>query len=1194
MKKVICLLGLILCFSGILSAKLVTHFEFDESLGDSAGDNDGTFTSSGNSIYGIGRNGKALVFNGTSDYLEFGKGDFDPRYNGRYSISMWVRSTEQASSTNNNSYIGKHTSSGDNAILFGYWDSQLKFRIKSDVVTISAAGNEPITGWVHYAISAKEQDNGTTSVVIYKNGSQIWSGTLNDVAGDFEGNDKPWVLGMDWDSATSKTDFFKGKIDNVRIYDLNITADEVQEIYYKEVSGIHLKMDDSFNSSVGSETGTAGGGTAFKQGMENRSAYFDGVDDYVKFGDGTTDPRSSGATTRKYSVSMWVKSDETATSSNNNAYVVKQTGTSADVFRFGYWNNKLILKIGSSSADVSTSTEPTSWTHYVITATENLSASTTTATVYKNGSQIWTGTISAVMGTFTSGYKPWVLGRKWGSTGDYFKGEIDNFRFYSSVLNEAAVKALYRSEFSGVRYCNTDQNSAGCSVTNNTIYDLSQYFWMIASGTLFNGTPLYMPVYQTSIETIKVSDGWEVYLCTQANHQGSCYFYGDNFRNVNSTLNNNVYSMTVQPSSFSAAKKFFGFRRANGSENSPAGFAYLYEQANFVPPSKTYYSSRRRLFLNSYDRSSFLGYQQKSIVRSNKIVSAELYGDVYLDIDNSSNETKYLMTSHNNFAKILTSYPDLDFRNFYQDVDTAGLEGNNDVIGSVGWFFANDITDVNRRYSKCLDGVSSTLSHNATRIECAKYNTESLPLYIAIAQDLDEFFARVYPEKNIQTFERYVDNYSLLMLSGHGDYSSDSSNNTVWIAIPYDSGISQKYIQINSDGSDPYSKSLGKQYTRWMETTACYSMGKNDTSWTEVAGVYYNILTRLNGAGGYRSKSHWGGVNDYHNYDAHWHDLTYNNKTVSKAWVDSWSESFIGDGDRDARFLTLETCNCTETSCTGTYMKNDYFYNVSTGPKPQKTTLTNYNYYCFRDRESSYFSNFPVNSSKSSQDYPEEFAAYTYDSLPNYIVEQLFDVKIDEDTAKFRGDDVYNYKDDYVILNRKDKNIQAVMNREMTSFENEEESEDTIWDKFNEAKYMAETLTSVQLEYEGISRDYNEAFEVGGNGESLGKMINSVAFVFRPVIDGTPIFAESIEVEYDAEGFYQLRSNVPYSVSETKKSVIKSEDDVETEIYSALGKEEEKIIAYVLNEEGEFALSAVAKDDANETFLTISLEANHD
>ena len=134
----------------------------------------------------------------------------------------------------------------------------------------------------------------------------------------------------------------------------------------------------------------------------------------------------------------------------------------------------------------------------------------------------------------------------------------------------------------------------------------------------------------------------------------------------------------------------------------------------------------------------------------------------------------------------------------------------------------------------------------------------------------------------------------------------------------------------------------------------------------------------------------------------------------------------------------------------------------------------------------------------------------------------------------------------------------------------------------------------IELEYAGISRDYNEAFEVGGNGESLGKMINSVIFVFRPVIDGVPIFSETIEVEYDAEGFYQLRSNVPYSVSETRRSAIKPEEQVEEEIYSALGKDEDKIITYVLNENEGLVLSAIAMDDVNETFLTISLEADHD
>ncbi len=1182
MKNVFCVLFCVLCLSNDLSAKLLTHLEFEDSLEDSVGDNNGNFYGSDSATYQVGRNGKALVFNGTSDSLEIGNKDFDLRYEGRYSISMWVRSTEQASSTNNNTYIGKHTAMGGKFFLFGYFDGQLYLQIKNVSISIPNAGNESTTGWVHYAISAREQ-SGATSVAIYKNGSQVWNGTLDDAMGDFGLISKPWVLGANWNSAINQIDFFKGKMDNVRIYDWNITADEVKEIYYKEAASLHLSMDDTFDSSVGSITGNQVGGAYFKQGMENQSAYFDGVDDYVKFGSGATDPRGSGTTTRKYTISMWVKSNEQATSSNNNAYIAKHNSSNGDVFRFGYWNNKLILKIGASSADISTIAEPTTWTHYVITATENLSASTTTATVYKNGSQLWTGTISAVMGTFDSTYKQWVLGRRLGSVADYFKGEIDNVRFYPSVLNAAAIQALYRSEFSGVRYCNTNQNSAGCTVVNNTIYDLSLSSWFIASPG-FNGVPILLPVSHTSIESIKVSDGWEAYLCTQTNHQGSCYFYEDGFRTVNSTLTNNVYSMTVQPSSFSAAKKFFGYKRANATGNYPTGFTYIYELTNFRAASKKY-SSRRRLFLNSYDRYNFSSNLSNSIVRTNYVSSAELYGDVYLVVSNSANGNKKLMTSHNDFSKNMSPNTELDFRNFYHSTNSVVLHGKTEVIGSVGFYFADDAADLTNKYQMCLNGVSETLDYNPTRIECAQYGSSNLLFDDNITNYA--FYDKINPT-NLQKFERYADNYSLFMLSGHGGYDSSIG---ITIAVPHNS--SNFYIQIT--GSDYYSKNLGKQYTRWMEATSCQTMGKDGANWLDVGNFYYNILTRLNGIGGFKNNSAWGGSNDDYAYYNHWDELTHNNKTVSKVWVDSWSESFpTGNYERDARFLTLEKCDCSNTSCTGTYMKNDYFYNVSTGPKGQKGNLSEFTHYCFRDKESPNFNGVQRSSNKLSQDYPEEFTAYSYESLPNYIVEQLFDVKIDENNANFRGNNWYNYKDDYVILNRKDKNIQAVMNREMVSFEDEKESENTIWNKFNEAKNMAETLTSVELEYAGISRDVNEAFEVGGNGESLGKMINSVAFVFRPVIDGIPIFEESIEVEYDADGFYQLRSNVPYSVSEIKRNVIKSEEQVEEEIYSVLGKEEEKIIAYVLNEDGEFILSAVAKGDANETFLTISLEENHD
>ena len=217
------------------------------------------------------------------------------------------------------------------------------------------------------------------------------------------------------------------------------------------------------------------------------------------------------------------------------------------------------------------------------------------------------------------------------------------------------------------------------------------------------------------------------------------------------------------------------------------------------------------------------------------------------------------------------------------------------------------------------------------------------------------------------------------------------------------------------------------------------------------------------------------------------------------------------------------------------------------------------------------------------QKYPEEFAAYSYDSLPKNIVEQLFGVKIDA------GNDKYRYEDDHIILSKRGQNFQVVMNRLWS--EANEEPENMIKKHFKEAKYMAETLTSMKLEYLGTTRDLREA---SGEDVESSTTVNAVIFVFWPVIEGIIIFGANTEIEYDADGFYQLRSNVPYSVSEIRRSAVKPEKQVEEEIYSALGKNEEKIIAYVLNEDDEIALSAVAKDDANLTYLIIPLEADHD
>ena len=288
-----------------LHGALTTHLKFEDNFEDSFGNYDGTnYGTNGGTTFATGKEGRSIYFDG-GDYVEVGNGYwFDPRgADSSYSISLWVKSTEAASSSNANCYIGYHTVSGGNIFLLGYWSSTLRLQIMNTYVTVSTSA-EP-QEWTHYVVTAKE--NGTsTSAKVYKDGAQIWSGTINNVL-TVTYDDKPWVLGMDWDvdggdadNDPDKTDYFKGYMDNVRFYDNELDDDYVKQIYLKESSMVHLALDDNYEDSAGSYDGWQNNGVVFKSGMENRAASLDGYNDYIEFGTPTTDPRLTSGSYKYY------------------------------------------------------------------------------------------------------------------------------------------------------------------------------------------------------------------------------------------------------------------------------------------------------------------------------------------------------------------------------------------------------------------------------------------------------------------------------------------------------------------------------------------------------------------------------------------------------------------------------------------------------------------------------------------------------------------------------------------------------------------------------------------------------------------------------------------------------------------------------------------------------------------------------
>jgi len=1193
-KKLVLLILLVFFFSNVY-AGLLTHLKFENSLKDSYGDNDGE---NHGVTYTTGKEGRGVYFNDAeSDYLEVGENGFDPEGSSGFSISIWVR--PDSDNTNNNCYIGKHNSSGGNEFLFGYWNGNLVVQvgdIDEDVLSVA----EPAGVWTHYIVNGKTY--GTyTDVTVFKNGSQIWTGYINDVM-TISSTSKPWVLGQDWDGSTP-SDFFKGRMDNLRFYDKVLTAEEVKQIYVKESSTVHLAFDDDYDDSAGSYDGTQTGGVIFKSGLENRLAYLDGSNDYIEFGTATTDPRGTNGSYKDYSISMWVKSNTAATSSNNNSYIGKHDSSGENIFLFGYWSNQLSIRIRGQVEYISTITEPTSWTHYVIVCRESLSPVTssyfTSITVYRNNSQIWTGSLSAYLSPISSTDKPWVLGQDWDTNPlrptDFFNGEIDNVRFYNRLLTASEVEALYTGEFTGIRYCNVGQDSS-CTIEKGTVFDLSQKMWWVQSGQFL------VPVYQNSIESIRVSEGWEAYLCPSTNNNGTCYKYGEGLNtNLPSGLNNSTYSMTVMPSTFEYALKQYGMKEIGASGSDPTGFAYLYNYSE-------YNTNYKRLFVKSND--SAIDDLSNYIVKNNQISSAELFGDIIVNTRNSSNQGKMLYSSHRDFSWYgydnNNSY--LDFRDWDNSITSIAPQSK----PSVGWFFSNDTPDEGSVRYACFQGPTDFPEGTewGIKTECITYEENHYAYKTNVTgggtYDSDEYFNRlVVTDKEYFRFKRYSDSYDLLFFSAHGNFADDSGTPYEVIDLTPDFNLFAIY-----GNGDKWSSYIGNFKTKWLLTRACQSMGENGYDFNpDVINVYKMALERLNGVGGYRNDAYWGGSYEDHEYFNFWDEL--HSEPMSEAWTDPWSAGYsLGDPDpeRDARYLTRENCDCNDQTNCDSYMFDDYFVTVSTGPKAKKdqTDLASYYHYCLRDDSGTPYhyevmslkSNSMVEPSKYDQDVysRKNLTAKIYQTyeMPAKVVTELFGIDAVEDgMVKYRDDEV-NFTLDGRRLFYKGTSALLPVEDEYPMSKNDYE---TLF--IDDASKIAENLTTLPIVFDKVSLDETTSFiDDGINVDVESIKTNRISYIFVPVLDGLPMIFNKIEVQFDANGLYKIKSFAPYSVKEIAVADLKSQEEVLYEVRNEL--QDDKIpfdirnIVYTIDEDGTAGIKYIYTDGEEKLIKTVSMEADYE
>lgn len=111
----------------------------------------------------------------------------------------------------------------------------------------------PTTGWQHIAVVvSKIADQNKSFVSFYQNGSWSWFETLDDVMGS-PPQDKAWTIGDKW-SSTGRGNYFKGNIDDVKIFNAALLEPDIrnlyEEVYSNSTSLIgYWQMNDNDASS---------------------------------------------------------------------------------------------------------------------------------------------------------------------------------------------------------------------------------------------------------------------------------------------------------------------------------------------------------------------------------------------------------------------------------------------------------------------------------------------------------------------------------------------------------------------------------------------------------------------------------------------------------------------------------------------------------------------------------------------------------------------------------------------------------------------------------------------------------------------------------------------------------------------------------------------------------------------------------
>jgi hypothetical protein len=319
---------------------------------------------------------------------------------------------------------------------------------------VNIAATDWTNGW-HYLTAVYDG----ASKAIYRDGVQIGSAVASGAIGA-TGTANAYI-----GSSSGSSEFFKGKIDQVKIFNYARTPAQIAWDYNQGKPIAHWKLDECQGGVANDSSGNGNhgtitiGGTGTQtsvgtcqtsntawyngaSGKYNSSLNFDGVDDYVSTAANWSNKFSNGIT-----ISAWVNFPN-FTNYNRVVTIEDSAGTGYDTF-IQAKQTSAIVQFGSGGAgkykNGTTALSPNTWYH-IVGVTDYTSGGTK---IYVNGRDDG-GTVNGTP-TYTATKGTLDIGRLISGTPYYGSGQIDDVRIYNYALTPLQVKNVM-NQGSAVRW----------------------------------------------------------------------------------------------------------------------------------------------------------------------------------------------------------------------------------------------------------------------------------------------------------------------------------------------------------------------------------------------------------------------------------------------------------------------------------------------------------------------------------------------------------------------------------------------------------------------------------------------------------------------------------------------------------------------------------------------------------------------